>query len=788
MDGHQEKPNFLVYIAFLGVFAISLNTVYLVLPNDTLRWYLMGLLVVAVMTGFILSNRHYITIGLALDVAALAVFIFYAWQINNEFSSFGTYLGEMLSVMLVLRAFKLFRYQDFLLPMIIGLTLMVFSAIPSFSAEFVYSILGFMLFLGLALFLGNIDEFARLPRKQRSISHWKYTYDFLEEYATVRVSKQRPAKLARYFGQSMRAATPAVLTAFLIASIVYFNVDHTYSPGQEAALLNAFGGSSMDAGLEGETDLLTGLRNLGPAQHYVGFDDEFNIAQGRLVENSTSTDIVMEVESNLPSYWRGKCFDTYTGRGWVQSDETLSATWSLDPPAAQRASYNGEIDQVELSEAGIRPDPDTFREEIRQDFFLRTDLPGIVFTAYQPVELSMPIPAVVIDDMFTLQSPPTADSMVAGQHYQVISMKQPAQADILIDAEYELWELERDVPQFYERHTQLPERGTMDDPDAGFDFSRLRAKSYEVTADADTIYEKVEAIIRFLKSNYHSSLNPPSAVPPELDAVDYFLFDWEARRGHCEYFSSALAVMCRSIGIPARVVTGYITGNYNLFKGRYIVQERNAHAWVEVYWVDTGWVEFDAKPTSWYEGFGEQAAGGWVAFHNVMQNLYVYDPQGTIRKKIIPAIGRYYKSGKYFLNQRELDFYEFVDPVYRHNREEPGTVLGIFFTGIAFLIVMALVRRRMDSTAVRREMIRRGGICLNRIKRVLERRGIATESLVTETDCASEAAMLSSDWGKSVGVVVDAYQEARYSQKSVSKNDLKSLSRLCRIARRVPRG
>ncbi|MCK4720768.1 hypothetical protein KAU08_08920, partial [bacterium] len=401
MATSQDKPNFLVYAAWLGVYAVAINTVYLILPNEHLKWYLLGILVVAVMTGFILSNRHYTTIGIILDIAGLVVFVYFAFQIYENTGSFGTYLGEMLTMMLVLRCFKLFRKQDFIFPLTISLTLMVFTAIPSFSAGYVYSLLGFLLMIGIAMFLGSVDEFARLPRRSKRHSHLKYTYDFLEDYAPVPVSNKPPRQLARYLGLAIGATVPVVLFSWIISSSLYFTVDHTQAPGTEIALLGAFGSTGLETDPDQETALLTGIFTSGQAQYYGGFGTEFNIAQGRLIENSTSTEVVMEVESNLQSYWRGKCFDIYTGRGWTQSEDITTATWSLGAPNVRRSMFHAEYGP-ELRNDGIEADPDTHREQIDQVYHLKTDLPGIIFTAYQAREILMPVPGVRIDDTFTI--------------------------------------------------------------------------------------------------------------------------------------------------------------------------------------------------------------------------------------------------------------------------------------------------------------------------------------------------------------------------------------------------
>src|SRR5690606_3365332 len=80
------------------------------------------------------------------------------------------------------------------------------------------------------------------------------------------------------------------------------------------------------------------------------------------------------------------------------------------------------------------------------------------------------------------------------------------------------------------------------------------------------------------------------------DPVVDFLFD--NRRGHCEYFASAMTLMCQSLGIRARLVQGYLGGEYNEAGEFYRVRQKDAHAWVEVHLSDRGWTVFDPTPSA----------------------------------------------------------------------------------------------------------------------------------------------------------------------------------------------
>jgi hypothetical protein len=73
--------------------------------------------------------------------------------------------------------------------------------------------------------------------------------------------------------------------------------------------------------------------------------------------------------------------------------------------------------------------------------------------------------------------------------------------------------------------------------------------------------------------------------------VDFFLFDLQ--NGYCDYYASAMVVLSRAAGVPARLVTGYASGEYNIKSGRFLVTEADAHSWVEVYFPNVGWVPFE---------------------------------------------------------------------------------------------------------------------------------------------------------------------------------------------------
>ena len=108
-------------------------------------------------------------------------------------------------------------------------------------------------------------------------------------------------------------------------------------------------------------------------------------------------------------------------------------------------------------------------------------------------------------------------------------------------------------------------------------------------AKAKTMYDKVVAIETYLRTHYtyNTNIRPPFGIDPVL----WFLFDNPQRNGYCNYFSTAMTLLVRSLGIPAREVVGYAPGNYS--DGQYIIRGVDAHSWDQVYFAGYGWINFE---------------------------------------------------------------------------------------------------------------------------------------------------------------------------------------------------
>jgi transglutaminase-like putative cysteine protease len=145
--------------------------------------------------------------------------------------------------------------------------------------------------------------------------------------------------------------------------------------------------------------------------------------------------------------------------------------------------------------------------------------------------------------------------------------------------------LPRDVLEFYSRGGDDPE---------------IKELAETVTEGTPGYYGKVKDIERYLRDNYLYSLKP--GIAEDGNQLRHFLF--ESKKGYCSYFAFAMALMCRSLGIPARVAVGFFVDPEMEVLNFYEVRAFQAHAWVEVYFGDLGWIQFD--PTSENLAPGEQ--------------------------------------------------------------------------------------------------------------------------------------------------------------------------------------
>ncbi len=272
---------------------------------------------------------------------------------------------------------------------------------------------------------------------------------------------------------------------------------------------------------------------------------------------------VFQIQSEYGRYWRAVVFDTYTGAGWLSNAQESAGLLIGDPR--------------------MKTMPMAKRREITQTVEVRLPTDNLVINASQPVRVNEAVDAKytvgrTLDNQAYLDiaSLRLQHGVQLGEQYIVVSSISAADENSLRRADTQI------PPYIAEEYLPLPTSVP----------ERVRELALQLTANETNNYDKARAIEKYLREHikYNDSVEP---VPAGVDGVDYVLF--ERPEGYCNYYASAMAVMARAIGIPARVASGYAVGSAS-DDGYYHIREANAHSWPELYLGELGWIEFE--PTS----------------------------------------------------------------------------------------------------------------------------------------------------------------------------------------------
>ncbi|MBI4787610.1 MAG: transglutaminase domain-containing protein [Chloroflexi bacterium] len=276
-----------------------------------------------------------------------------------------------------------------------------------------------------------------------------------------------------------------------------------------------------------------------PREHLIGAGPEL----------SKQVALLVRTNADGPSYWRASTYDRYNGRGWF-----TSATDTVNYRAGEIAVPHDGVGYC----------------RVRQEIQFVGDGNGLLYATGV---------LITADHDFAVAWRSAEDAF--GASIQATSYRAESLTPIATEAQ--LQQAGSHYPEWVtERYLFLPD----DVP------PRVLALARDLTASRRTPYDRARALETYLHA-FAYTLDLP-APPSSRDVVDYFLFDLQ--KGYCDYFASAMVVLARAAGLPARLVVGYAPGRYEAENEGYVVTEADAHSWAEIYFPDYGWIEFE--PTS----------------------------------------------------------------------------------------------------------------------------------------------------------------------------------------------
>jgi hypothetical protein len=350
------------------------------------------------------------------------------------------------------------------------------------------------------------------------------------------------------------------------------------------------------------------------------------------------------------------------------------------------------------------------------------------------------------------------------QHYDVYSLINMTSAE----------ELRRRRPAYSENvkryYTKLSHR----DP-------RIDQLAHEITQNATNVYDQVMLVQNFLEKNYeYTTVNLPQS---RVDPVSTFLFS--KKRGHCEYFATSMVVLLRHLGIPSRLVNGFLEGEYNEIGDFYIVRQSDAHTWVEVYFGNGFWVTFDPSPRD----LGGVSSGSFWHF---------FDP-----RKILDSMSFFWD--RYILifsAQDQIDMLSTIRDRYRDVnrkiREKTVKMTNsnsswrlawehyryplVFLLGIVLMIYM--IHHFQKQRKWRMELIRSPILFYQQMLLHLQRKGLEKMPATTPSEFVSVVTSTLPSAGEDVASITNLFYKARFGNYVLSAEDQEFIqSALSRLSR-----
>lgn len=496
-----------------------------------------------------------IWISLGIVLVAAAFFRELLVRINLNIADARLPLTNMLIALQGLHCFDLPRRRDLSISSLVGLTLLSSAATLSRDTSFVFYLFSFLV-IAVYMFLWDC-----LSRTQSRAIGYAGTAPIQKIATTPRPSFKPWLKAELLLGPG----------AFLLLCLACFVLLPKF---ETSALRNKQFSAGFNLSFLGkDTSWANSLAQLvspdgsvkSNPKAYYGFAEKLDTNyRGRLGDN-----VVMHVSCPTGDYWRGMAFDTFDGIFWSMSESKK---------VFDRYAMSGQmipVTPVPSLEYGNNVEKST----LTQVFYLEEDASNLVVCASVPVQIYFPSNKVQLDSYGAVRSPIGIQKDMV---YTVVSSHPVFDVPRLRRQNKPSPRAERYIKRHFANYLQIPDKI---DPSV-IDLSKN-------VAGQGNYFQKAERISRYIQSHYAYDLEAP-ITKASSDSVSDFLLN--SKRGYCESFASAFVIMCRSQGMPARLVTGYMPGEYNPFTGLWEVRLRDAHCWAELFVPSCGWVPFDPTP------------------------------------------------------------------------------------------------------------------------------------------------------------------------------------------------
>lgn len=452
----------------------------------------------------------------------------------------------------VLHSFTLSADANVLFVCVPCMTMIALASTQGTEAELLYA---FVVFVGAATFLMVHENYLR-TRQGRVLGRTQDTE-------------------RRLFGGQVQLAAFCVISALLLANFV-------------AVPIRQVGMSlSLAGGLSTLNNAAAQQRMQQAARASVVELNELELARGPEALSST---LVMKVITPRGLYLRGSSFDFYTGRSFRN---LLAQEQPLTPReigVSDEARYQQYVDIREPGRPGRRefllppgfadipPEQMEGSDQVTQVVRPAGGRMMNLYGAATPIRILGAFRNLVVSAAGSMRS---LDIPAGNLDEYVVVSQVPSEDPAILRVA-----ATRPIPEFIQRfYLQVA------NPITGTENPRLRQLAQEITRGLLNPYDRVIAIERYLETNCKYNLQAARA-PRDRDIVEYFLT--ESRQGYCDSFAAAMTMLCRYAGVPARIASGFLPGEFNEQENAYAIRQKDKHVWTEVFFPGVGWVGFDA--------------------------------------------------------------------------------------------------------------------------------------------------------------------------------------------------
>jgi len=264
-------------------------------------------------------------------------------------------------------------------------------------------------------------------------------------------------------------------------------------------------------------------------------------------------------------YMRGTSLDFYDGRNWIKSAYAKRLT-----DAAQTNTIN------------LNYHPSLSGNWLRQRIILESAVTPYLLGINYPYSyrFNKPIDLAIDYESGSVRLAKEKQEKISYTAYSLLEFEN---SRVQIAAESN--------PDFFQQLQTRFTRLYLQKPQLEMD-QRIKELAQKITENAATVYQKTVQIQNYLLTNYSYSID--FVEKGMEDPLVEFLFD--RKTGHCEYFATAMVILCRTVGIPARIVNGFYSTEWNDYGEYFIVRQQDAHSWVEAWFPHTGWISFEPTP------------------------------------------------------------------------------------------------------------------------------------------------------------------------------------------------